>query len=233
MQKKQENSDFGIGNNQFQNTGALNKSQKIAVISLAFFAFLILILWSVQFKKTITGSVGFVEEDKNASMDNSVVPIAENNLSLKDTDEDGINDSDELNIYLTSPYLEDSDSDGFLDREEIESGNDPNCPQGVDCYGVESLYSSEGEIKKDTSLNAEDILLEQLEFTENLSTDTAGNSQSQDQELVNFLNGQLDAQSLRDLLIESGIDKDMLNQISDEDLIKSYQQMLIDSLDQQ
>ena len=54
-------------------------------------------------------------------------------LKQKDTDGDGLSDYDELFIFQTSPYLADSDSDGHDDKVEIESGNDPNCPQGQTC----------------------------------------------------------------------------------------------------
>jgi len=55
-------------------------------------------------------------------------------LRVKDTDEDGLNDYDELYVYRTSPYLKDSDSDGATDAGEIQNSTDPNCPTGVDCF---------------------------------------------------------------------------------------------------
>lgn len=54
-------------------------------------------------------------------------------LKKKDSDGDGLNDYDELNVFNTSPYLADTDSDGYNDQEEVFSDNDPNCPQGEDC----------------------------------------------------------------------------------------------------
>lgn len=51
----------------------------------------------------------------------------------QDTDADGINDYDEIEIYHTSPYLIDSDSDGVSDAEEIRSGKNPACPEGQRC----------------------------------------------------------------------------------------------------
>ncbi|MEK7653052.1 MAG: thrombospondin type 3 repeat-containing protein [Patescibacteria group bacterium] len=59
-------------------------------------------------------------------------------LKVKDTDEDGLPDYDELYTYKTSPYLADSDSDGFSDKEEVDKGFDPNCP------GKESCFTSGG-----------------------------------------------------------------------------------------
>ena len=53
-----------------------------------------------------------------------------------DTDKDGLNDFDEINLYGTSPYIADTDSDGLGDQNEVESGTDPNCPRGQDCRTV-------------------------------------------------------------------------------------------------
>lgn len=59
-------------------------------------------------------------------------------LKLTDTDKDGLNDYDELNIYRTNPYLEDTDSDGISDATEIAGNSNPNCPKGTDCGYVAS-----------------------------------------------------------------------------------------------
>src|SRR3989344_3458461 len=58
---------------------------------------------------------------------NGVINASAAELSVKDTDGDGLNDYDELYIYKTSPYLEDSDSDGVSDSAEIQKGTNPNC----------------------------------------------------------------------------------------------------------
>ena len=59
--------------------------------------------------------------------------LEETKLKVIDTDEDGLNDWDELNVYGTSPYLADSDSDNLKDMDEIKKGTDPNCPAGKVC----------------------------------------------------------------------------------------------------
>ena len=40
-------------------------------------------------------------------------------LFYKDSDEDGLTDRDEVNIYGTNPALADTDGDGFTDKAEI------------------------------------------------------------------------------------------------------------------
>lgn len=57
----------------------------------------------------------------------------ERTLRAQDTDLDGLNDYDELNVFRTSPFLEDSDSDGVNDGTEVATNNDPNCPKGKEC----------------------------------------------------------------------------------------------------
>jgi hypothetical protein len=49
-------------------------------------------------------------------------------ISLKDSDQDGITDYDEIHIYKTDPYSADTDNDGFLDGLEIIDGYDPLDP---------------------------------------------------------------------------------------------------------
>ena len=41
------------------------------------------------------------------------------NTFYKDSDEDGLTDRDEVNIYGTNPALADTDGDGFTDKAEI------------------------------------------------------------------------------------------------------------------
>ncbi len=45
--------------------------------------------------------------------------------TVSDTDEDGVNDYDEVNKYSTNPILVDTDADGVSDGKEIELGTDP------------------------------------------------------------------------------------------------------------
>jgi tetratricopeptide (TPR) repeat protein len=42
-----------------------------------------------------------------------------------DSDEDGLSDNKEVNIYFTDPNNSDTDDDGFTDGEEVNSGTDP------------------------------------------------------------------------------------------------------------
>lgn len=46
-------------------------------------------------------------------------------MFLPDTDEDGLSDADEIQLYGTDPLLKDTDSDGVSDAREIELGTNP------------------------------------------------------------------------------------------------------------
>ncbi len=122
-------------------------------------------------------------------------------LEGKDTDQDGISDYDELYKYDTSPYIKDSDSDGYTDKEEIDSGHDPNCPTGKNCY-------------KTTTQNDSDEIVENEEF---------------DETTTSLLSGNMSPNELRALLSELGIASAELNSLSDEQLIDIYENTLDDS----
>ncbi len=102
----------------------------------------------------------------------------------EDSDNDGLSDDDELNIYLTDPNNPDTDNDGYEDGYEVVNGYDPLDPDsnpqqnvviidngetgtsftgewfashGEDYYGTQSVYSkTPGDIYRyDAALNGE------------------------------------------------------------------------------
>jgi hypothetical protein len=42
-----------------------------------------------------------------------------------DSDQDGLSDADEINIYGTNPLKSDTDGDGYLDGDEVKNGYNP------------------------------------------------------------------------------------------------------------
>ncbi len=197
----------------------IGKSQKIASVVLAFFAFFIIILWVAQFKNSIREPFEYKESNnKEAELPAGNSAADEEELQKnKDTDGDGLSDWDELYFYNTSPYLEDSDSDGFLDKEEVDSENNPNCPTGRDCY--DTLISADNGNENNSIDSSSDMnkLLNQL-----------GNEQPNTGETSLDLDifSDMDAAALRQILIQYGMDENMLNQISDEELMTSYKEIL-------
>jgi len=127
---------------------------------------------------------------------------------ITDTDEDGISDYDELNIFLTSPYIADSDSDGKSDGSEILAGDDPNCPAGKTCASTELIQSGANS----AFLNA------QAPEAPETAVPTLDDAVS---ELQN-----ISVQEVRELLVGAGIEADQIAQLSDEQIMELYQQAL-------
>lgn len=229
----------------------LGLEQKIAVVILFIFAIAVMGMWSVQFKKSITNPFNYQSNNTADNTKNSSAAASqqqakdsEEALRSKDTDGDGLSDWDELYIYKTSPYLEDSDSDGFSDKEEIDSGNDPNCPVGRNCYSSNIIKKNSSETDNTNSLNLQsnqnnnllngtnglnsqsgqnNNLLNGL-ITPPTSDNNSGKTNSAD--LKSIIGDKLDAPTLRQMLLKAGMSEKILNQISDDDLIKSYQEIL-------
>ena len=198
-----------------QKTGqSLGKNQKIAVAILGVLAVAVIIAWMAQLKKSINSPFAYNPTETTETASTCEGPECQESLKTKDTDGDGLTDWDELNIYETSPYLEDSDSDGIFDKEEINSGADPNCPAGRDCSALANISSESSEEASSTELD--------------LNLGSTGEELTSDQEkiLQDILAGQVDASALREMLLESGMDQETLNQISDEDLLASYKEVL-------
>ncbi len=194
----------------------LDRNQKLAIFVLAVFGFFIIILWLVQFNKSLTDP--FQYKGSATSTDQSDLTASSTSdvaLKNKDTDGDGLSDWDELNIYHTSPYLADSDSDGIPDGTEVKNGTDPNCVEGKICAASTDLVATSTD---NSQLSASSTSSYQPNLNISSSTDQAG--------LQTMLNGQMDAATLRKTLLDSGMDPKMLSALSDQELLSNYQQVL-------
>lgn len=128
-----------------------------------------------------------------------------------DTDSDGLVDYDELYIYGTSMYLSDSDGDNYSDSAELAAGTDPLCQPGKTC--LNSIYGSYVEDSANSLVNyAEDSTNDSLDSITDLQSALS----------------QLSAAEVRQLLLDSGADEATVNQLTDEELIAVYQQVLSD-----
>lgn len=217
--------EFDVNKKEIEDTRSpsysISRSQKLSVIVLAFFAFITIFMWLVQFKKNLN-----ISGQSNVNDPTSIEQIfetepqeqSESALRGKDTDGDGLNDWEELNTYKTSPYLEDSDSDGFNDKTEIDSDNDPNCPVGRDCYGGATENPNE---VRDTILDASNNLESDVpDFVK----EGPKTEEVNELEEIMFVDG--DVSELRKMLIENGMDKAMLDQVSDEDLLSLFRETI-------
>ena len=163
-----------------------------------------------QFMKTLNMPVTALFAGENASADETPETetctggncelqqqiIALLQQQKQDTDNDGLSDYEEIYVYQTSPFLEDSDSDSYSDKTEVNSGKDPNCPSGTDCFA---------------------------DLT-NANTD-AGQGYI-DPGVQTFATGQSNSQTLRQMLLKSGFSKENLDLITDDQLVQVYQQVL-------
>lgn len=181
---------------------SLPRPQRTAFLLLSALSLGVFIFWIWQFNTNITRPFQVVESPTSS------VEELQNVLNDVDTDGDGLTDYEEQSLYDTSPYLSDSDSDGFSDREEIEKGTNPNCAAGTSCdinYIPEATSTGNELIPSPIQINpdsADESVLQQM------------------------MAGQADATMLRALLSDSGVSAEVLNGLSDEELIASYQGML-------
>lgn len=178
-------------------TTRYSKEQKIGIVLLSAFVLLAVTLGLIQMRNTLY---------KPFALNNSIPPMIGQEvntvdaLRYRDTDMDGLNDYDELYVYLTSPYLADSDSDGIADKQELENGKNPNCAEGKDCM---ASYIDEG-----TSLQPK------ADMPTIFDTSTMS--------VEDFLT---QPAQMRDSLIQTGMDKALVDQLTDEELTAIGQEM--------
>jgi hypothetical protein len=131
---------------------------------------------------------------------------------IKDTDQDGLVDYDELYVYKTSPYITDSDSDGFDDKQEVFSGNNPNCPSGKQCGIVSGSVDSPEAVSDESPA---DVFLSALADE---GVVAAGDVEFTSEEDVREFFEQATIDQIRKALVEAGMTQEQLDQIDDETL---------------
>lgn len=185
----------------FETNGPLSKGQKVGFILLLIFGISMVFLGFMQMRNTIR------DPFRSKAIGTKVNSEAASTLSLQDedTDRDGLNNFDELQVYGTSPYLPDTDSDGISDSEEIKKGTDPNCPEGTNC-GAETTGTA-----VDVKALQPSLLVPGQDLTKLFDT---------------LLSGTADVGLLRSQLQQSGVKKEVLDGINDEQLLSLYQETI-------
>lgn len=232
---EQDNEQFDQNEGNYQDDNGisekqpLSRSQKIGTGILAVFGVLVVIFWFAQFKNSINSPLAYNSENDNAGASSTADILNDEALKAKDTDNDGISDYDEINIYHTSAYLADTDSDGIPDMTEIQNGTDPNCAEGKDCYGSSLVNpvatTSASDLSSQDAQGANNQITGLLSDT---STKTSGlptvsnptDLTAADAQL--FLSGKADATTVRKLFIKLGAGQDELNKYTDEQLLTLY-----------
>lgn len=173
---------------------------------------------------------------------------------ITDKDGDGLSDQEESTLG-TSAFLEDSDSDGRPDRDEVTARTDPNCPEGQTCR-TETTVEPAPTLTPTAAAPAFDAtaVRDQLRKA-GLSEDLlAGFSNTQLEEVYReTINEQQrggivpptsvpqppaasalpSANELRQLLLQQGMPQDALNQLSDAQLQKVFQETIRDNVNGQ
>lgn len=189
---------------------SFNQKQKAAIIFLGCVAIFAIFGAFWQFRNRLTQPFSY--NGPVATTTTSILDLCNGEAcrgtvtSLVDTDGDGLSDKDETEIYGTSPYIDDSDSDGIRDDEEVKNGTDPLCAQGKNCFNSETLLSA-------SSTSGQTLKLSNVD-------------KSQEETLNKILQGNGDAASIRSLMIEGGMNKEDLDKLNDEELLKIYQEVL-------
>lgn len=186
------------------NKPGFSKEQKTGFVLLFIFALLALGLGFLQLRNNLYRP--FALNDEIVPFDKDQVSSIEA-LQYRDTDYDGLNDFEELYNYKTSPYLEDTDSDGLNDGLEIKKGSNPLCYEGRECT---------------------DITDEEEYIASRVSTSTFAGQDLQEPsaegaDLEAVLS---DPAQVRQILVSAGMDSQLLEKLSDEQLMVLVEQTL-------
>lgn len=188
--------------------------QKLSFTMLVLFGIIIVSLGFLQMRNTIYGPFVIRESDFEGSQNPALFESEEVRLQSLDTDQDGLNDYEELQFFTTSPYLPDTDSDGITDKKEIDTGTDPLCPEGQRCatVGATPTTTSQGLVPvlgDQTDIGKDPGIAPPTDILTNLNT------LSQNPEI------------LRELMLRSGaITKAELDQVDDATLLQLAQSLI-------
>ena len=188
--------------------------QKLSFTMLVIFGIIIVGLGFLQMRNTIYGPFVIHKSDLAGPAGAALFENEDVRLQSIDTDQDTINDYEELQFFGTSPYLPDTDSDGINDKKEIDAGTDPLCPEGQRCARAEAQATT-------TSQGLVPVLGDETNIGKNPgappSTDILSNLNSISQ----------DPQVLRELMLRSGaITKEELDKVDDSTLLQMAQGLI-------
>lgn len=186
---------------------SLSKEQKIGFILMLCFAVFAIGLGILQIRNTFHAPFALNNSIPSTVKDEVNTVEA---LRYRDTDRDGLNDFDEIYVYTTSAYIIDTDSDGLTDKEEVDKGTNPLCAQGSDCMNL-----AEVENRGQTTATS---ALTNFPGATNLSN--IGPAP------VNLETALADPAQVRQLLIQSGLQKGVIDKISDKDLMAMVAEVL-------
>lgn len=102
-----------------------NKSHKLSLLAAILILFCGIFIGGYLVLKSGRGAAGELTNILLGKNSLSGACQADQNDAQKDSDQDGLKDWEEIQVYKTNPCKSDSDGDGYLDGEEVASGYDP------------------------------------------------------------------------------------------------------------
>jgi cytoskeletal protein RodZ len=183
----------------------LSKEQKIGLILLLIFAIFAIGLGVLQIRNTMYSKFALNNTIPENIKDKVNTVDA---LRFRDTDNDGINDFDEMYVYSTSAYLDDTDSDGIKDKQEIDRGLNPLCAEGSDCSVTPEALAASISV----TTTASNAILNQTGSVGEAPADLAAAIS--------------DPAQVRKMLLDSGVSKAMLDKVSDADLMNMIAEIM-------
>jgi len=222
------------------------KTNKGLTVFLIIIGILAIFLSYIQLKGAIYSPFKRVIVEQSENLDQAEIIAI---LSEQDIDGDGLSDFDEQFVYQTSVYLDDTDSDTFSDKEEIDAQSNPLDQNSTPYHLITEKDVLEEEVSispSDEEISVEEIknlLINQAgltrEIVDNLDDKTLLKlyNETKEETGINLKELQapndqqrqfsdLDISQLRQLLIEEGVDPNMLDTIDD----KSLESMFLQSL---
>ncbi len=178
---------------------SLTVERKTGFVLLLVFAVLGLTLGVLQIRNTMLAPFAL----------NSKIPVSLKDkvndvdmLRYRDTDGDGLSDFDELYTYGTSPYLYDSFSYGMSDKEVVAKGLARCANAGKNCSDAGTPLGLTTTVAFPSSV-------------ENIPKDI--------NQIVS------DPAEIRSLLVQSGMKKEILDKLSDQELLSLVAQLMASS----
>ncbi len=210
------------------------KNEKIAVVLVAVVGVAVVLAGMFRISSTLTVPLAemwaeTVPEDGPAPEEIALEDMDLETLKAQDTDEDGLNDFEEIYIYETNAYLADSDSDGIDDLQEIKNMTDPTCPEGMDCLlGMggqkgEFIYTQTDPLTGEPAEIKQELIMMGAATAEELNA--MSNQELRDMyEQARLRMNEATPEELRKILLNSGrVTKADLDKVSDEQLLEYYQ----------
>ena len=184
----------------------MTQQQKVSVIALGVFAIAAITLGLLHVNQGLMGAVAWNPKEKTIEQTQKKKEDTAQDLQSKDTDGDGLDDFEELQVFSTSPYLADTDGDNIDDAKEVQSGKDPNCPEGKTCGVGEAAIAGAESSVSGFGLSGGELKPPEVP-----------------KELQQLLSGEgMDATTLSALLGQNGIKEELLKDVSDADLTRLY-----------